>query len=358
MAGNKCELEQLETQIAIWKSSRASLDAPIEFIVRRGHIEMRMNGLVWSIEALPRPDTMDYNFSNIELKRSKSPLYLPFKFKLLLEALQTYIRSVLRMEDLLDKLYVCSCFLSWAENDKRCLIIVDAQIMAVACDTAREAIQQAAEAAAAFLAELMPCFSQQNIITQEVWATSFYATEMWNRIAQAAVDGGSVHQWCMFQVSGYEKIIPYFEFEVAIQDFLHGNDAISRIGVVNSHPLKVTVDFEDEFWVVCSQEGVETETSYGLRSLLPELIRNYITTALEINEGEDGVNNIVEGLAERVVGDSLPLTWTSDDQRNMEAAQQRLSSLHLTDGGGGNENAEDLDDDDDDGNENAEDPFN
>ncbi|GLJ50961.1 hypothetical protein SUGI_1085340 [Cryptomeria japonica] len=349
-----------------------------------------MNGLVWSIEALPRANTLDYNFSNIELKRSKSPVYLPFKFKLLLEALQTYIRSVLRMEDLLDKLYVCFCFLSWAENDKRWLIIVDAQFMAVACDTAREAIQQAAEVAAAFLAKLMSCFSQQNIITEEVWATSFYATEIWNRIAQAAVDGGSVHQWCMFQVSGYEKIIPYFEFEVAIQDFLHGNDAISRIGVVNSHPLKVTVDFEDEFWVVCSQEGVETETSYGLRSLLPELIRNYITTALEINEGEDGVNNIVEGLAERVVGyltflprvcivcgnhrlledsltgtcsylcearkdifrDSLPLTWTSDDQWNMEAAQQRLSSLHLTDGGGGNEN------DDDDGNENAEDPFN
>ncbi|GLJ46318.1 hypothetical protein SUGI_0976270 [Cryptomeria japonica] len=193
-------------------------------------------------------------------------------------------------------------------------------------------------------------------------------------------------------------MIPFFEFEVAIQDFLHGNDVISRIGVVNSHPLKVTVGFEDEIWVVCSQEGVETETSYGLTSLLPELIRNYITTALERNEGEDGVNNIGEGLTQRVVGyltflprvcvfcgnhrlledsltstcsnicearknicrDSLPLTWASDRQLNMEATQQGLSTLLLTDDdGGGNENAEDLfDDDDDDGNENAEDTFN
>ncbi|GLJ46317.1 hypothetical protein SUGI_0976260 [Cryptomeria japonica] len=139
MAGNQCELE-LRTQIALWQSSRP-IQRLIEFVVRGGHIQMRMNGLEWSIEALP---------------------------------LLIYHSN--------------SSFCLWGSRRTS-----DAQIMAVACDTAREAIQQAVEAAAAFFAELMACFSQQNIITEEVWATSFYATEIWNLIAQAAVDGGNVH---------------------------------------------------------------------------------------------------------------------------------------------------------------------
>ncbi|GLJ46322.1 hypothetical protein SUGI_0976330 [Cryptomeria japonica] len=391
MAVSDYELE-LETQIAIWQSSRHDVDGLMKFISRHRHIEihMRMRGLVWSIQVLLLPNTTDYIFNIIEVKQSESPLDfhlskataadLPSKFKPLIVALQMYIRSVFRVEELLDKLYTCSRFLSRAENDKRWWIIVDAEIMAVAFKTAREATQEAAEAAAAFLAELMECFPRQNIITEELWATSFSAKEIWNGIAQAAVDEGDVLQWCKLQVLEMEKMIPCFEFEVAVQDFLQGNHEISRIGIVNSHALKVTVGLEDEIWVVCSQEGVETETSLGLSSLLPHLIRNYITTSLERNESEHGVYNIVEGLVKHVIGyltflpivcvvcgshrllevsftstcsnicearkdmcrGALPLTWTSDGRwrregcvtnslSNTEAAQKRLSTLLVTD---------------------------
>ncbi|GLJ46314.1 hypothetical protein SUGI_0976210 [Cryptomeria japonica] len=389
MAGNDYELE-LETQIALWQSSR-HVHGLVEFIPRRRrfNIQMRMSGLLWSIEARPVPDTTDYNFNIMDVKRSKSPFPLskatiadiPDKFKLLLVALKMYIRtSVFRVEKLLDKLYACSRLLSQAENDKRWWTIVDAEIMVVACKTAREATQEAAEAAAAFLAKLMECFPRQNIITEELWAASFLAEEIWNGIAQATVDGGDVLQWCKIQVLELEKMIPCFEIEIAVQEFLQGNDVISRIGVVNSRALKVTVGLEDEIWVVCSQEGVETETSLGLSSLLPHLIRNYIASSLERNEGEHGVYKTVQGVLQHVVGyltflprvcglcgshrllevsltstcsylcearkdmcrDSLPLTWAGDglwrregyvrnSVRNTEAAHRGLSTLRVTD---------------------------
>ncbi|GLJ46310.1 hypothetical protein SUGI_0976170 [Cryptomeria japonica] len=358
MAGNNCE-DELDYHIVEWKSF-TNVDCQMESRPKCGLNHLRMSGLVWLIEILPLLNTMDYTFNIIEVKRSKSPLHLSkptapdllAKFNLLLVELQTYIRSVFRVEELLDKLYACSCLLSMAENNKGWWIIVDAEIIAVACKTAREA----AKAAAA-------------LITDELCAT-----ERWNGIA-GAVAGGFVLQWCKLQFLE-ERMIPCFEFEVAVQDFLQGNDVIS------SHALKVTVYLEDDISVICSQEGVETETSSVL-GLLRYLIRNYIMAALERNEGEHGTNNIVQGLLQHVVWyifearkgislDDLALTWASGDLwrregyvrnslSNTEVSHQELSNLLLTDDvdddwneiDDGNENTKD--EVDDDGNENTKD---
>lgn len=306
MGSNEYILD-LETEIAIWQSSRASDDS-IKFDVGcHGRIEIiQMKGLAWSVEARRMPNCKDYIFNIIDVNPPESLLHLQAKLDLLLVALQRYVRSMLRVEELLDKLYACSCFLSRAENEKRWWTLVDAEIMGVACETAREATQEAAKAAAAILVELMQPlpFSPraQDIIREEVcWATSFSGTEeTWNiGVAQAAINGGNVLQWCKVRVLETESTFPSFELEVAVEDLLQGNDVVCKIGLVNSSALKVNVRLGEKISVVCSQEGVEPETSVGLRSLLPHMIRNYIET---VPEGEDGAENVVERVLERVVG--------------------------------------------------------
>ncbi|GLJ46312.1 hypothetical protein SUGI_0976190 [Cryptomeria japonica] len=360
MAGNNRE-DELEYQIVEWQSSRR-VDCLMESRPKRGRNHLQMSGLAWLIEVLPLLNTMGYTFNIIEVKRSKSLLHLSkptapallAKFNLLLVALQTYIRSVFRVEELLDKLYACSRLLSRAENDKRWRVIIDAEIMAVACKTAREATQEAAKAGA-------------TLMTDELCAT-----ERWNGITGAVAEG-FVLQWCKLQFLE-ERMIPCFEFEVAVQDFLQGNDAIS------SHALKVTVDLDDNISVICSQDGVETETSAVL-GLLTYLIRNYIMAALQRDGGKHGTNNIVQGLLQHVVWyicearkdmslawmDDLPLAWTGADLwrregyvgnslSNTEAAhEQDLSTLLLTDDVDDDWNENTEDDVDDDWNENTED---
>ncbi|GLJ11667.1 hypothetical protein SUGI_0174060 [Cryptomeria japonica] len=86
-----------------------------------------------------------------------------------------------------------------------------------------------------------------------------------NDIVQAVMDGGDMLQWCKLQVLEMEKMIPCFEFNVAIQDLLQGKDVISRIGIVNSQALKVTVGLEDEIWVLSQIGKMEVEAIRQVR---------------------------------------------------------------------------------------------
>ena len=138
MGSNEYILD-LETEIAIWQSSKASDDS-IKFDVGCGRIKIiQMKGLAWSVEARCMPNCKDYTFNIVDVNPHRSLLHFKDKLDLLLAALQRYVRSMFKVEELLVKLYACSCLLSRAENEKWWWILVDAEIMAVACETARKA---------------------------------------------------------------------------------------------------------------------------------------------------------------------------------------------------------------------------
>ncbi|GLJ24447.1 hypothetical protein SUGI_0466840 [Cryptomeria japonica] len=289
-----------------------------------------MSGLLWSIEALPLQRPREYNFNIMTVKRSRTPLSLseaaapdlPAKFKLLLVGFEASMRSVCRAEEALDKLYAFSRLFFQAEEDNRWWIVLDAEIMETACNGAREAIYQAAQVAAGFLVDQIddsPVFrggqeskrSERSgwwidkwTVADELWATaSFFPTENWNammRFIQArAVERGNVVQWCKVQV--FDKPNPYFQFEVAVQEFLEAEDALLRIGVANDRALMVEVFLTESVEVLCSQQGVEPQTSLGLAYLLPGVVRDYIRTALARNEARLSYDNVVEGLLQHMI---------------------------------------------------------
>ncbi|KAH9328328.1 hypothetical protein KI387_000436 [Taxus chinensis] len=326
MAFYDYELE-LQSEIVSWKCSRHA-DCLMNFIPKPRHIKLGMSGLVWSIQALPRLETTGYTFNIMQVKKSRSPLTLcedstapdlPAKFKLLFLGFQISISSVFRAEEALDELYAFSLLFSRAQQDKRWWIIADAEVAATACETTKEAIHHAAQAAASFLVESSEPPRSENrqkstagcwrsgwwiegwTVRDELWAGSFYDQKGLNDMKQfqsTAVEEGNVLQWCSVQVSQTPN--PSFEFEVAVEDFSGGDDVLLRIGVANDRALKVRVFLTENVKVECSQEGVKTATSLGLGYLLPDLARDYIKDSL--NGDVDTSNNIVQRLLQLVVG--------------------------------------------------------
>ncbi|GLJ24449.1 hypothetical protein SUGI_0466860 [Cryptomeria japonica] len=319
----------LQSEIVCWKCSRYA-DCLIKFIPKPRHLKLGMSGLLWSIEALPLQRTREYSFNIMTVKRSRTPLSLseaaapdlPAKFKLLLVGFEVSMKSVCRAVEALDKLYAFSRLFLRAYEDNRWRIILDAEIMATACNDAREAIYQAAQAAAGFLVDQIddsPVFrgSQESkrrersgwwidkwTVADELWATtSFFPPDNWNamiRLIQArAVERGNVVQWCKVQL--FDKPNPYFHFEVAVEEFLEGDDALLRIGVANDRALMVEVFLTEAVDVFCFQEGVKPQTSLGLTYLLPGVVRDYIRSALAQNEAKLTSNNVVEGLLQHLI---------------------------------------------------------
>ncbi|GLJ46320.1 hypothetical protein SUGI_0976290 [Cryptomeria japonica] len=337
----------LQTEIVRWKCSRYA-DCNMKFIRKPRHMKLGMKGLVWSIQALKLQSPTEYAFNIMEVKRWETPEAaapnLPAKFELLLAGYKASMKSVRRVDEALDKLYAFSHLFSLAQKDGRWWIVVDAQIIARACEYAKEALYQAAEAAAAILVDqvkspvlirgqpkevlyqaaeaasailvdqvksLVLMGGQQSkscersgwwidrwTVADELWATSFFPRDNWKwrmREFQAkGVEGGNVFQWCTVRV--FYEPNPNFQFEVAVQEFLDGDDVLLRIGVANDRPLTVRVFLTESVKVVCSQEGLETGTSLGLGYLLPETVREYIRSALRRKEAEVSDKNVVQGL--------------------------------------------------------------
>ncbi|XP_057838523.2 uncharacterized protein LOC131048546 [Cryptomeria japonica] len=316
------ELE-LQSEIVSWKSSR-DVDCLMKFIPKPRHVKLGMKGLVWSIEALPLPRMLpgcsSFSFTIMKVKQSRGPLSLstdsaapdlPVKFKLLLQIFNVSIKSLSLAEEALDKLYAFSRLHFLAEEDNLWEIIADAEISAAACTTVREVTQEAAEAATAFLLDIKPPrrFSSKAKAKGKGLRSARsrrrgFGQQGWEAVSRPfkakAAEEGNVLQWCSVKV--LERMYPCFEFEVAVQEFLERDDLILQIGLANDRALKVSVLLTKDArtTVVCSQEGVETKTSFGLGYLLPNIIRDYIKAALEKNDSQQ--NNIVEGVLQHVAG--------------------------------------------------------
>ncbi|GLJ46326.1 hypothetical protein SUGI_0976370 [Cryptomeria japonica] len=312
----------LQTEIVKWNESR-NVECLMDFIREPRHVKLGMEGLLWSIQALPLQSPSEYSFNIMEVKRSEAPLSLseaaapnlPAKFGIMLAGYKASMKSVCRVDEALDKLYAFSRSFSLAERDRRWGIVLDAEITARACEYAKEALYQAAQAAAAILVdqfeypflvggrqsercERSGWWIDDWTVADELWATSFFPRDNWKcrmREFQAkAVEGGNVFQWCTVRV--FEEPSRNFLFEVAVQEFLDGDDVLLRIGMANDRALTVRVFLTESVKVVCSQEGLETGTSLGLGYLLPEMVRKYIRSALEQKEGELSNKNVVQGL--------------------------------------------------------------
>ncbi|GLJ46298.1 hypothetical protein SUGI_0975880 [Cryptomeria japonica] len=280
------ELE-LQSEIVSWKSSR-DVDCLMKFIPKPRHVKLGMKGLVWSIEALPLPRML--------------PGCSSFSFTIM-KIFNVSIKSLSLAEEALDKLYAFSRLHFLAEEDNLWEIIADAEISAAACTTVREVTQEAAEAATAFLLDIKPPrrFSSKAKAKGKGLRSARsrrrgFGQQGWEAVSRPfkakAAEEGNVLQWCSVKV--LERMYPCFEFEVAVQEFLERDDLILQIGLANDRALKVSVLLTKDArtTVVCSQEGVETKTSFGLGYLLPNIIRDYIKAALEKNDSQQ--NNIVE----------------------------------------------------------------
>ncbi|GLJ24451.1 hypothetical protein SUGI_0466890 [Cryptomeria japonica] len=343
----------LQSEIVCWKCSRYA-DCLMKFIRKPRHLKLGMSGLLWSIEALPLQRTREYSFNIMTVKRSRTPLSLseapapdlPAKFKILLLGFEASMKCVCRAEEALDKLYAFSRLFLQAHEDNRWWIVLDAKIMATACNDAREAIYQAAQVAAGFLVDQIEnspvlrggeesksrersgWWIDKWTVADELWATtSFFLAENWNammRLIQSkAVERGNVVQWCKVQV--FDKSNPCFQFEVAVEEFLEGDDVLLRIGVANDRALIVQVFLTEAVEVLCSQEGVEPQTSLGLAYLLPGVVRDYIRAAMARNEAKLSSNNVVEGLLQHLIrarkqGYEAAIASCLPDQKISEAA--------------------------------------
>ncbi|GLJ46323.1 hypothetical protein SUGI_0976340 [Cryptomeria japonica] len=325
---------KLQLEIINWECTR-SAKCVVDFDGNPGHMKLGMRGLLWSIQTLELQNPGEYSFNIMEVKRSETPLSLseaaapnlPAKFDILLADYKASMQSVRRADEALDKLYAFVCLFSLAEKDKRWRIIVDAEITAMACKCAKEAIYQAAQAMAAILVDQLesPVLigGQQSenckrsgwwidnwTVADELWATGFFPPDSWKcmlRQFQAkALERGNVVQWCTvenFKAKAVEEgsAVPYFTFEVALQEFLDGDDVLLRIGMANDRALTVRVFLTQGLEVVCSQEGVETRTSLGLAYLLPKVAKDYIKSSLERNEAELSNDNVVQGLLQQLI---------------------------------------------------------
>ncbi|GLJ24450.1 hypothetical protein SUGI_0466870 [Cryptomeria japonica] len=313
----------LQSEIVCWKCSRYA-DCLMRFVRKPRHLKLGMSGLLWSIEALPLQRPTEYSFNIMKVNRSRTLLSLseaaapdlPAKFKLFLVGFEASMKSVCRAEEALDKLYAFSRLFLQAHEDNRWWIVLDAKVMATACNDAREAIYQAAQVAAGFLVDQIEnsavfrggeesksrersgWWIDKWTVADELWANSFFLPENWNvmmRLIQSkAVERGNVVQWCKVQV--FDKPNPYFQFEVAVEEYLEGDDALLRIGVANDRALTVQVFLTESVEVLCSQVGIEPQTSLGLAYLLPSVVRDYTRAALAQNEAKPSSNNVVQGL--------------------------------------------------------------
>ncbi|GLJ46319.1 hypothetical protein SUGI_0976280 [Cryptomeria japonica] len=283
-----------------------------------------MRGLVWSIQALALQSPTEYSFNIMDVKRWETPEAaapnLPAKFELLLAGYKASMKSVFRVDEALDKLYAFSHLFSLAQNNGRWLIVVDAQIIARACEGAKEALYQAAEAAAAILVDqfespvLIRVQQSESCersgwwidkwrVADELWATSFFPRDSWKcrmrEFQSKAVEGGNIIQWCSVRL--FDEPNPNFQFEVAVQEFLDGDDVLLRIGLASDRALTVRVFLTESVSVVCSQEGVETGPSLALGYLLPETVKEYIRSALRRKEVEVSDKNVVQGLLRHLI---------------------------------------------------------
>ncbi|GLJ46313.1 hypothetical protein SUGI_0976200 [Cryptomeria japonica] len=317
----------LQTEIVYWKEAR-NIECLMEFIRKPRNMKLGMRGLVWSIQALALQTPSEYSFNIMDVKRSETPLSLseaaapnlPEKFELLLVGYKASMESVCRVQEALDKLYAFSHLFSLAQKDGRWWIVVDAKIIARTCECAKEALYQAAEATAAILVDQYksPIIieGQQSEscgrsgwwidkwrVADELWATGFFPRDSWKymmRLIQAdAVEKGNVVQWCTVRI--FDEPNPNFQFEVAVNEFLDGDDVLLRIGLANDRTLMVRVFLTEAVEVICSQEGLETRTSLGLAYLLPDVVKDYIRSALRQNQDEVGKMNVVQGLLQHLI---------------------------------------------------------